>query len=106
MIRARLLALRDQLRLVIEGTRDQGSTVDLDQSAVGRLSRVDALQQQAMAQAQERRTQLRLDQIAGALSRLQAGDYGVCVRCGDDIAEGRLEARPEAPFCLACASAL
>ncbi len=102
-IRASLTALSDQLRDVLQGTRDQGSTVDLDQSAVGRLSRVDALQQQAMAQAQEQRTQLRLDQIVGALRRLDAGEYGLCGRCGEEIAPGRLHARPEAPFCVACA---
>ncbi|HHO51418.1 MAG TPA: TraR/DksA family transcriptional regulator [Deltaproteobacteria bacterium] len=103
-IRARLLALRAELEAVATSTRDQGGTVELDQGAVGRLSRMDALQQQAMAQAQEQRTRLRLDQIHSALLRLDAGDYGTCARCGEEIAEGRLAARPEAPFCLECAA--
>lgn len=101
--RRRLESLREELRATLAGTRDQAETVTLDQSAVGRLSRVDALQQQAMAQAQERRMTLRLAQVEGALARLDNDAYGSCVKCGDEIADKRLQARPEAPFCLDCA---
>ncbi len=103
-MRARLLSLKAELQAALAGTQEQAGTVDLDQAAVGRLSRVDALQAQAMAQEQERRTQIRLEQVVNAVARLDNDAYGICVRCGDDISEGRLEARPEAPFCLACAS--
>jgi len=101
-IRARLLELRDELQRALAGAKSQGGTVSLDQSAVGRLSRMDALQQQAMAQAQERRTELRLEQLGHALARLDNGVYGDCVQCGDAIGEARLRARPETPFCLDC----
>ncbi|MEN0060818.1 MAG: TraR/DksA C4-type zinc finger protein [Myxococcota bacterium] len=101
-IRERLLALQAELQRTLAGSQEQGDTVALDQSAVGRLSRMDALQQQAMAQAQERRTTLRLEQLTHALCRLDNGVYGDCVRCGEPIAEARLIARPEAPFCLDC----
>ena len=46
----------------------------------------------------------RLAEIAAALARLDAGAYGVCVRCGELIATARLEARPYAPTCIACAA--
>jgi DnaK suppressor protein len=40
-----------------------------------------------------------------ALARLEKGTYGECVRCGGRISRKRLEARPEAALCIACASA-
>ena len=101
--RDRLLALAAELRAALAGSQDQAATVDLDQSAVGRLSRVDALQHQAMALEQARRTELRLAQVVNALARVDDGRYGTCLRCGDDIAEARLNARPETPFCRECA---
>jgi DnaK suppressor protein len=42
--------------------------------------------------------------IRRALDRIEDGSYGYCVKCGDEIAEGRLEARPEAAMCITCAS--
>lgn len=42
--------------------------------------------------------------VSRALLRIEQGSYGECVRCGDRIAPKRLEARPEAALCLACAS--
>jgi RNA polymerase-binding transcription factor DksA len=39
-----------------------------------------------------------------ALERIAEGTYGECVQCGGEIAEGRLEARPEAALCIECAS--
>jgi len=41
--------------------------------------------------------------IKRALGRIEEGTYGECVRCGADIAPGRLEARPEAALCITCA---
>jgi len=101
-IRARLGDVRAELERALAGTRAQGEAVALDQSAVGRLSRMDALQQQAMAQAQERRTKLRLEQVGHALARLDNGVYGDCVACGDPVGSARLDARPETPFCVDC----
>lgn len=103
-IRGALLALRETLDRTRAETRQSASTVDLDQP-IGRLSRMDALQQQQMAQAAERRNSLRRRQVDGALQRLDSGDYGYCVACDEPIAIKRLEARPEAPLCLRCQSA-
>ena len=77
-------------------------TVALDQQAVGRLSRMDALQNQAMAQAQGRRRQVERQKIAAALARLDSGDYGFCTLCGEAIAPARLAADPAIPCCLDC----
>ena len=79
--------------------------VQLDQTAVGRLSRMDALQGQAMSQELGRRRRLELQKIAGALARIASGDFGWCSRCGEEIDIRRLELDPAAPLCIGCASA-
>ena len=77
--------------------------VELDQGRVGRLSRMDAMQQQAMAQAAGRLTDLEEQRIRTALKRIATGEYGYCIHCEEDIAEGRLRADPSALTCIACA---
>ena len=80
-------------------------TVELDQQAVGRLSRMDALQYQAMAQAQARRREAERTKIRAALSRLAEGEYGYCTNCGEEIAPARLKADPAIALCAECMSA-
>jgi DnaK suppressor protein len=75
--------------------------VDLDEP-IGRLSRMDAMQQQKMAQASRRATRMRLDQVGAALANLAAGEYGLCRVCEEPIGYKRLKARPETPRCLEC----
>ena len=64
---------------------------------------MDALQVQAMGQEQQRRRQIELKRIAAALARLESGDYGWCVNCGEEIARKRLENDPSVPTCIDCA---
>lgn len=78
-------------------------TVELDQTKVGRLSRMDALQGQAMAQETERRRQAGLKAIEVAIARLKAGDYGYCATCDEEIEPKRLEHDPATALCLSCA---
>ena len=77
-------------------------TVELDQQAVGRLSRMDALQYQAMAQAQARRRAVERQKIHAALKRIDEGEYGFCTDCGEDIEPKRLSADPATALCLDC----
>ncbi|MCB2099916.1 MAG: TraR/DksA C4-type zinc finger protein [Rhodobacterales bacterium] len=79
--------------------------VELDQTSVGRLSRMDALQVQAMAQETSRRRHQELLRIEAALKRVAEGEYGYCTLCGDDIPLKRLELDPATPTCVACANA-
>ena len=89
-----------------QGTRTEASgPVELDQARTGRLTRMDALQQQAMAQASNRRAQLEMQRIRGALQRIDSGDYGLCVRCEEPIGAGRLQADPSVTLCIDCADA-
>ena len=80
--------------------------VELDQSRVGRLSRIEALQAQAVALENRRRRQLKLQQIKAALQRIETGDFGICSRCGEEIDSRRLDFDPTAPLCIACAQKL
>src|SRR3546814_9803851 len=78
--------------------------VVLDQESVGRLSRIDAMQVQAMALAQERRRKAERAGIAAALLRIEAGEFGYCIECGDDIAVARLKLNPAVMKCRDCAA--
>jgi DnaK suppressor protein len=104
-IRSRLLARRAELAAQDATTSEAAGTVELDQTRVGRLSRMDALQGQAMAQETLRRQQRERLRIDAALRRLDDGSYGDCLECAEPIAAGRLAADPTATLCLACAEA-
>jgi len=97
----RLHAELARLRASIAGADERSETVELDGS-MGRLSRMDALQQQEMAMAQARQARVRIKSLAAALKRVENDDYGWCPDCGEPIGFRRLDARPEAPFCVAC----
>ena len=77
-------------------------TVVLDQQSVGRLSRMDALQSQAMAQAQQRRRDVLKSSLTAALQRLEDEEFGYCADCGDEIEEARLSASPLKIKCMSC----
>jgi len=83
---------------------DASKTVELDQGRVGRLSRMDALQGQAMSLEIKRRRQLESQNIIAALHRIDNDEYGYCAKCGEEIATKRLKFDPAAIFCIACAS--
>ena len=80
------------------------AAVQLDQQSVGRLSRMDAMQQQQMALAAGRQRDTQIARIRNALDRMDKDEFGFCVKCGEDIPEPRLEADPAAHLCLACAA--
>lgn len=83
--------------------KDGQAVVALDQQSVGRLSRMDALQNQAMAKAQQSRRSGEAQRLQTALVRMETGDYGVCDDCGEEIAIGRLRLDPAAMLCISCA---
>ncbi|WP_425409389.1 TraR/DksA family transcriptional regulator [Hyphococcus sp.] len=101
--RKRLEARREELKSLSSGASDSRKPVELDQQSVGRLSRQDALQQQAMAKAQEARRAGELRKIAAALHRLETGEYGWCAECGEAIASKRLDIDLTAALCAPCA---
>ena len=102
--RETLHALAAQIRAADVETEGERAPVELDQQAVGRLSRMDALQVQAMALETSRRRGNELRRIAAALARIDEGEFGHCLECGDEIAARRLALDPAAPLCIGCAS--
>lgn len=101
--RDRLIAWRHELLDLVESSAESRKPVELDQTRVGRLSRMDALQNQAMSMAAERRRRLELQRIEASLKRIEQGDYGYCVSCGEQIPLRRLELDPTLPTCMDCA---
>lgn len=95
--------LRDEI-LNVEETADQAAQpVELDQTRVGRLSRMDAMQVQAMSLESKRRREIQLRKIDAALVRIDNGDFGRCIDCDEAIARQRLEFDPAATRCIRCA---
>jgi DnaK suppressor protein len=101
--RKALLARRDEILDLSKISSESRDAVALDQQSIGRLSRMDALQAQAMAKANERQRQIELSRIEAALRRIAEDEYGYCQKCGEEIAPQRLKANPAAAFCVDCA---
>lgn len=103
--RAELLQREQELLRALQQGKEAAKPVELDQAAVGRLSRMDAMQSQAMSAEAQRRRELDLSRVRSALKRLADGSYGECVVCGEDISTKRLDHDPAAPTCIDCARA-
>ena len=103
--RFKLLLLKQKAELLKAGETGQQAeqVVELDQTRVGRLSRMDALQAQAMSLETGRRRRMHITEIDVAIERISTGDYGECCECGEDINPRRLEADPSASLCIKCA---
>lgn len=101
--REALLARRIELGRLEAAAEGAADTVELDQSKVGRLSRIDALQAQQMALETARRRRQELARIDGALRRIESGDFGGCFACGEPIDLRRLAADPTHTRCIRCA---
>ncbi|MBU0961059.1 MAG: TraR/DksA C4-type zinc finger protein [Proteobacteria bacterium] len=98
--------LEERQKIILAGKEAQKkehTTVELDHARVGRLTRMDAMQQQAMVQAAARLTDVERQRIQTALSRIQSGEYGYCILCDEEIAEKRLEFDPSLLTCISCA---
>ena len=103
-IKRRLLERRQALSEIAESSAESRQPVELDQTRVGRLSRMDALQGQAMSLETERRRQNEINRIDMALARLVRDEYGECVSCGEEIAPKRLALDLAIATCIDCAA--
>ena len=104
-MKRKLIEIREQLERLATTGDASAAVVELDQSRVGRLSRMDAMQAQAMAQASGQRREKMLRDISAALKRIDEGDFGICENCDEPINPKRLEVDPTARLCIDCASA-
>ena len=104
-LRAALEALIEELTRALAETAEAARPVALDQPAIGRVSRIDAIQQQKMTEANRASQRARLQLARAALHRLSEGEYGDCMACGEAIGRERLFARPDSLYCLECQGA-
>ena len=102
-MKKRLLDRRKELEHVIESRAETQTEAELDQQRIGRLSRMDAIQQQAMEEETGRRRDQEVARIAAALQRIEEDDFGYCSVCEEPIAPKRLENDPATPICVTCA---
>jgi DnaK suppressor protein len=102
-VRKQLEARKAKLTASIENATESAAPVELDQQVQGRLSRMDAIQGQAMAQATIERRRIEIAQINAAFKRMEESEFGYCVECGDEIAPKRLELNPAIARCVECA---
>lgn len=100
-----LLTTRQELEAQLLGIDSSTKPVVLDQQAVGRVSRIDAILQQQMAIANQQQTSQLLRRIELALQRIDCGEYGACIQCDESITFPRLQAQPFASLCIDCQSA-
>ncbi len=98
----RLMEMRGELDDLSQISADARRPVTLDQTSVGRLSRMDAMQGQAMQLETERRRKAERQRIEAALQRIDDGDFGYCAVCEEDIALKRLEHDPSVTTCIDC----
>ncbi len=102
--REQLLHMRTELEELDEAERESTAPVKLDQTSVGRVSRMDAMQSQQMAKELGRRRQNALVKVEEALYRMETGEYGYCLACNADIDPRRLAADPTNSLCIRCAA--
>lgn len=98
-----LLERKAELLAVSADGEGAADIVELDQSKVGRLSRMDAMRAQAMAQSADQRRDATLRKIEVALRRVEAGDFGNCKHCDESINPKRLQFDPTITLCIDCA---
>jgi DnaK suppressor protein len=102
-IRRLLLDQKSELEAQEQATREDVRPMELDQARVGRLSRMDAMQAQEMAQETARRRKRLLVETDGALRRIASGEFGICFVCGEEIDVRRLLVDPTTTRCIRCA---
>ena len=100
--RQKLLALRSELKDLEGSSREGTKPVELDQSSVGRLSRMDAIQAQKVAEEGARRRKRQILKIDGALHRIELGEFGKCFICEEEINLSRLSVDPTITRCMNC----
>ena len=103
IFKSMLLSELQEVKNIVQKTAEDRAPVELDQQSVGRLSRMDAMQQQSMEKAKQVRRIERIKLINAALKRLESGDYGFSLNCDAHISHGRLKLDPTFSLCIDCA---
>ena len=71
--------------------------------AIGRVSRMDAINNKSVTEASLRQAEEKLRNLQRVLSTVGTKDFGICIKCGNPIPPGRILYRPESLTCVNCA---
>ena len=101
-LRSLLQTSKTKLEQQLLDAKSATGVVILDQSSVGRVSRVDAMQQQSMAVSTQAKAEATLRKVIIALKRMDGEGFGYCSQCDEPIKFNRLKVQPQASHCLRC----
>ena len=90
------------LQLKIEELKELTKPIPPD-VAIGRISRMDAINNKSVNEAALRASEIKLTKLEMALEKVDDAKFGTCLRCGQEIPEGRLMLMPESIKCVRCA---
>jgi DnaK suppressor protein len=102
IFRAQLVQLKGEIEASLNVVSAADSSISPD-NAIGRLTRMEAIQAQSISEAGKGRQKIRLALVERALKAVEDGNYGLCALCGEKIQTGRLKIRPESRVCMRCA---
>jgi RNA polymerase-binding transcription factor len=89
-------------KLLIASLAETSKPVAPD-NAIGRLSRMEALNDRAVSEASLNAARHKLSRLETALGKVGQPDFGICVSCDNPIPPGRILLMPEATRCVPCA---
>lgn len=82
--------------------KDMSKPVSPD-DAIGRLSRMDAINNKSITEAALREAETKLKSLKQVLSKVNDPDFGLCIKCRQPIPPGRILIRPQSQYCVNCA---
>ncbi len=101
-VRRKLLSLRSELQKLEESSKEGAKTEEPDPADLSRVSRRGAMQKRLLVEEPVRRRQRQLGRIEGAFRRIEAGEYGNCFICSEEIDIHRLLEDPTCTRCIKC----
>ena len=97
-IKKKIVRMEGQLLELIEQTKPIAP-----ENSIGRISRMDAINNKSVAEAALRMNQENLKELKSNLEKIDKKEFGMCISCGKEIKLGRLMALPESTRCVNCA---
>ncbi len=101
-LKARILEEIEKTRLDIQSWKALTEPI-APENAIGRISRMDAINNKSINDASLRQAQHKLKSLEDALSRIDEADFGICVQCRNPIPTGRIMLMPHSRKCVKCA---
>lgn len=101
-IKARILEELDSTKDLVAKYRELTKPI-APENAIGRISRMDAINNKSVNEAALRKAELKLNNLKVALTKIDDDNFGICLRCKKEIPLGRILLLPQAVSCVNCA---